>query len=289
MPADIYALGMTIYETVTGTVPYADKADMAVPVEVLIHRRFPSRNDDLILVQGDKDQLWELMVECWNHKSSSRPQAGKIEVQLSTFAKRTSSDVLRRKLVIVGDPCGKSSLLHAYSGGIFQEVYYVPTVFTDCVENVEVYDKLVELKLYDTSGWGDYDRVRPLAYPDSDVFLVCFSVDNPDSLENVEEKWIPEVMHFCPGVTYILVGCKKDLRRDPKTIEYLRKSGQRPVTPEQGMEVAQRIGARYYLECSAKSQEGVREVFQYAARETLRSRDPKKGSKRESKDKCIMA
>lgn len=40
-------------------------------------------------------------------------------------------------------------------------------------------------------------------------------------------------MHFCPGLPYILVGCKKDLRRDPCTIEYLRRSNQRPVTTEE--------------------------------------------------------
>jgi Ras homolog gene family, member A len=40
-------------------------------------------------------------------------------------------------------------------------------------------------------------------------------------------------MHFCAGLPIILVGCKKDLRRDPKTIENLRKTSQRPVTPEE--------------------------------------------------------
>ena len=40
-------------------------------------------------------------------------------------------------------------------------------------------------------------------------------------------------MHFCPGLPIILVGCKKDLRRDPKTVEELRKTNQRPVAPEE--------------------------------------------------------
>jgi GTPase SAR1 family protein len=46
-------------------------------------------------------------------------------------------------------------------------------------------------------------------------------------------QWISEVMHFCAGLPIILVGCKKDLRRDPKTMENLRKTSQRPVTPEE--------------------------------------------------------
>jgi Ras family protein A len=108
-------------------------------------------------------------------------------------------------------------------------------------------------------------------------------------------------MHFCPGLPLILVGCKKDLRRDPKTIESLRKTSQRPVTPEevrvfdqpsvlllillQGMAVAQKIGARQYLECSAKSGEGVREVFQYATRAALLSRS--KSSKKHGSS-CVV-
>ena len=37
-------------------------------------------------------------------------------------------------------------------------------------------------------GQEDYDRLRPLSYPQTDVFLVCFSVINPLSYENVKEK-----------------------------------------------------------------------------------------------------
>ena len=52
--------------------------------------------------------------------------------------------------------------------------------------------------LYSTAGQEDYDRLRPLSYPDTDVILMCFSIDSPDSLENIPEKWTPEVRHFCP-------------------------------------------------------------------------------------------
>jgi GTPase SAR1 family protein len=46
-------------------------------------------------------------------------------------------------------------------------------------------------------------------------------------------QWIREVAHFCPGVPVLLVGCKKDLRSSPRVIEELKKSNQRPVTPEE--------------------------------------------------------
>ncbi|KAG8907883.1 GTP-binding protein Rho1 [Tulasnella sp. 403] len=217
---------------------------------------------------------------------------------------------IRRKLVIVGDgACGKTCLLIVFSKGTFPEVntltinpclapseslsslnflspappVYVPTVFENYVADVEVDGKHVELALWDTAGQEDYDRLRPLSYPDSHVILICFAIDSPDSLDNVQEKWISEVMHFCQNLPIILVGCKKDLRRDPKTIEELRKVSQRPVTPEEGMAVAQKIGAKHYLECSAKTGEGVREVFQYATRAALLSR-----GKRQKPSKCIV-
>lgn len=51
-------------------------------------------------------------------------------------------------------------------------------------------------------------------------------------------------MHFCSGLPIILVGCKKDLRRDAKTIDELRKTNQRPVTPE---EVRLLLGNQVYF------------------------------------------
>ncbi|BAE57306.1 small GTPase superfamily [Aspergillus flavus] len=187
---------------------------------------------------------------------------------------------IRRKLVIVGDgACGKTCLLIVFSKGTFPEVY-VPTVFENYVADVEVDGKRVELALWDTAGQEDYDRLRPLSYPDSHVILICFAVDSPDSLDNVQEKWISEVLHFCQGLPIILVGCKKDLRNDPKTIEELTKTSQKPVTAEQpcfqGEEVRKKIGAYKYLECSARTNEGVREVFEAATRAALLTKTHKK-------------
>jgi Ras family protein A len=193
---------------------------------------------------------------------------------------------LRRKLVIVGDgACGKTCLLIVFSKGTFPEVY-VPTVFENYVADVEVDGKHVELALWDTAGQEDYDRLRPLSYPDSHVILICFAIDSPDSLDNVQEKWISEVLHFCPGLPIILVGCKKDLRFDPKTIEELHKTSQKPVTNEQGEEVKKRIGAVKYIECSAKTGEGVREVFEHATRAALTNN--KKRGKSGKKKVCVV-
>jgi len=183
---------------------------------------------------------------------------------------------IRRKLVIVGDgACGKTCLLIVFSKGTFPEVY-VPTVFENYVADVEVDGKHVELALWDTAGQEDYDRLRPLSYPDSHVILICFAIDSPDSLDNVQEKWISEVLHFCSGLPIILVGCKVDLRNNEAVRADLNKTNQQPVTTEQGEEVRRKIGAYKYLECSARTGEGVREVFETATRAALLSRTPKR-------------
>ena len=135
----------------------------------------------------------------------------------------------------------------------------------------------VELALWDTAGQEDYDRLRPLSYPDTDVILMCFSIDSPDSLENIPEKWTPEVKHFCPSVPIILVGNKKDLRNDESTKRELMKMKQEPVRPEDGRAMAEKINAYGYLECSAKTKEGVREVFENATRAALQTKKKKKG------------
>ena len=139
-----------------------------------------------------------------------------------------------------------------------------------------------------TAGQEDYDRLRPLAYPDTDVFLICFSTNSPESLVNVEQKWMPEVKHYCPNVPIILVGTKKDLRNDENTKDYMMKEYMRgPICPEEGRSMAYKIRADAYLECSSLTREGVREVFENATRIALqvkKKKDPKK-----KKDQCVLS
>ena len=182
---------------------------------------------------------------------------------------------VRRKLVVVGDgECGKTCLLIVFSKDEFPDVY-VPTVFETYVADIEVDNTQVELALWDTAGQEDYDRLRPLSYPDTDVIIMCFAINNPDSFENIMEKWLPEINHFCPKVPVVLVGNKKDLRNDRATLEELEKRKLKPVTTEEARTMAERIKAFTYLECSAKTREGVREIFETAARASLQ---PPQGS-----------
>jgi Ras family protein A len=188
-----------------------------------------------------------------------------------------SAPAIRKKFVVVGDgACGKTCLLIVFSKDEFPEVY-VPTVFENYVADIEVDGKQIELALWDTAGQEDYDRLRPLSYPDTNVLLICFSVDSPDSLENVPYKWVPEVRHFCPHTPFVLVGCKRDLRNDPTTIRELQKMNQKPVSEAEGKAQAEAISAYAYVECSAKTTENVREVFETATRAALTAKAKKKG------------
>jgi len=64
---------------------------------------------------------------------------------------------------------------------------------------------------------GDMDSMRVLSYQ-TDVFLLCFSVVSPSSLENVRTKWNPEVVFYCKHVPMLLVGTQADLRDDAGTL-----------------------------------------------------------------------
>ena len=120
------------------------------------------------------------------------------------------------------------------------------------------------LGLFDTAGQEDYDRLRPLSYPQTDVFLVCFSVVSPSSFENVKEKWVPEITHHCPRTPFLLVGTKIDLRDDAATVEKLAENNQEPLSLDMGDSLAREVRAVKYVECSALTMEGLNNVFDEA-------------------------
>ncbi|ESO86174.1 hypothetical protein LOTGIDRAFT_207113 [Lottia gigantea] len=183
---------------------------------------------------------------------------------------------IQKKLVIVGDgACGKTCLLIVFSKNEFPEVH-VPTVFENYVADIYVDNQHVELALWDTAGQEEYDRLRPLSYSNNNVILLCFSIDNPDSFQNVSEKWKPEVAHYMPRVPIILVATKKDLREDRSVIRSLAQTDQKPISQQDGLAMKDKISAYAYLECSSKTRDGVKEVFETATRAALQTKRQKK-------------
>jgi len=171
------------------------------------------------------------------------------------------------KCVVVGDGAvGKTCLLISYTENRFP-VDYVPTVFDNFTTGVEVDGNHINFALWDTAGQEEYSRLRALSYPETDVFLLCFSVVSPPSFDNIKTKWFPEVDHHCPEAKKILVGTKIDLRNDKKILEELK--GEKLPTTEMGENVAKEIQAKAYLECSAYTQEGLKRVFEEAIRTVI--------------------
>jgi len=176
------------------------------------------------------------------------------------------------KLVVVGDGAiGKTSLLITYTTNAFPSEY-VPTIFDNYTSNLLVDGNTYSIGLWDTAGQEDYDRLRPLSYPQTDIFLVCFSVVGNSSFDNVKTKWVPEVQHHMPGTPIILVGTKNDLREDEVTIARLEERGLKPITVEQGTALAKDIGAVTYLECSSLTQNGLKNIFDESVRRVAAAR-----------------
>ena len=193
----------------------------------------------------------------------------------STNVENNSNDACRRslKIVVVGDKkVGKTCLLLRYVTNTFPgDGDYVPVVLDDQFvihtldpetgEHVKLVDTTVRDHNYGSS-------LRPLCYPKTDVFIICFSLVNDTSRENVHAKWVPELRRYCPDVPTIVVGTKHDLKEDTGTVG----SGA----------WARELGATSYHECSSATGYCVSEVFDEAVRAALRHVPAKK------KKKCLL-
>ncbi|GLT39659.1 hypothetical protein SLA2020_138390 [Shorea laevis] len=182
------------------------------------------------------------------------------------------------KCVTVGDGAvGKTCLLISYTSNTFP-TDYVPTVFDNFSANVMVDGQTVNLGLWDTAGQEDYNRLRPLSYRGADVFILAFSLISRPSYENISKKWVPELRHYAPSVPIVLVGTKLDLREDRQF--HSDYPGACTISTEQGEELKKQIGALAYIECSSKTQQNVKAVFDAAIKVVLQPPKVKKHKKR---------
>eukprot|EP01084_Bolivina_argentea_P301409 519995_1 len=161
--------------------------------------------------------------------------------------------VLVIKIVLVGDAAiGKSCLLTICTGGSYP-TEYIPTVFDNYAEDKEIGFGLTATRvdLWDTAGSDTFDRVRPLAYRDANIFIVCFAVNLESSKTNVTEKWIKEIRKEHKPI--VLCGLKADLS------EHLVQD------QTFGNNLALQIGAECYVQCSAYCNDGIEKVINTAA------------------------
>ncbi|KNC55483.1 Rac1 GTP binding protein [Thecamonas trahens ATCC 50062] len=195
------------------------------------------------------------------------------------------------KLVVVGDDgVGKTNLLLTYTQNRYTgNTGYTPLVMDNYGgTNVMFGSTPVSLSMWDTTGCEDYDRLRPLSYPYTDVFLVCYSVASRTSFEHVASRFAPEITHHCGDAPRILVALKADIPEDDRTVTY-----------KDGQELADAIGAAAFVEVSSLLHLGtdsetdsdlrttVPAVFQLAIKTALENCSSTSGTPR-SKHKCLI-
>ncbi|XP_012557981.2 uncharacterized protein LOC101241560 isoform X1 [Hydra vulgaris] len=154
------------------------------------------------------------------------------------------------KAILLGDSnCGKTSLWkkHTETGTNYD---HIPTVF-EFLETIIFLDKNLEVKLtiWDTPGSSEFDHVRLLSFDGVDVFVLCFDLNLPESLENVQTKWAKEAKTFSPSTPIVLCGCKCDLHDVNK------------CDKEMIDKVIQQIDSSVYIECSSQNNKNVEEIF----------------------------
>ncbi|XP_068156767.1 uncharacterized protein RhoU isoform X1 [Drosophila tropicalis] len=170
------------------------------------------------------------------------------------------------KCVLVGDGAvGKTNLILSYLENRFQ-AEHVPTASDIYNADVNVNDSPVHLTLCDTAGQDTLDPLRELCYPDSDVFLLCFSVVKPETFRAIKSKWAPKFAKSTAAL--ILVGTQADLRANPNVLNKLQTNGEKAISYADAWDLATTIGAKY-IETSSATQDKVKDVFDAAIWEGL--------------------
>ncbi|KAF5301582.1 hypothetical protein FQR65_LT08887 [Abscondita terminalis] len=170
------------------------------------------------------------------------------------------------RMTVVGDGnTGKTCMLIVYKDKKYED-YYVPTVFDSYSMNIRVHGRTCTIILQDTAGQEEYDRLRSLSYPETDVFVMCFAVDSKASFRNISLKWIPEIRHHRPTAKIILVATKTDLRNTKSKC----------ISTDEGDQLHRKIRADGYVECSSKFMWNVNRVFEEALLSVVgKPREPK--------------
>merc|ERR1712137_30676 len=147
------------------------------------------------------------------------------------------------KCVVVGDGAvGKTCMLISYTEGKFPKEY-VPTVFDNYEATIIVEGKEIKFSLWDTAGQEGYAKIK----------------------------------HHCPNVPMLIVGTKSDLRTDENTLENLKKENKAPITEDEANAMVKDLGALKFLECSALTRQGLKNVFDEALTSVVGGNGPKQG------------
>jgi GTPase SAR1 family protein len=190
--------------------------------------------------------------------------------------------------VFLGDHAiGQTSMLVTYTTNVFP--FHFPFADIDnCVATLSIEKKSVTLHICDTRL---HENKKIQRLPSRiHVFVLCFSLVSPASLESVQAKWAPGLKETCPATPYILVGLKSNLRDQfwDHPAEF-KEQGISPIASSTGEAVKNAIGAELYFECSAQAQRNLKEVFEAAATIALHELVVPRPFKTASRRHCIVA
>ncbi|XP_071079327.1 cell division control protein 42 homolog [Haliotis cracherodii] len=164
---------------------------------------------------------------------------------------------------------GKTSISESYAQKSFSESYEA-TVFENYAVPLSVAGEEFIISMFDTAGQKDYESLRSFTYKESEVLLLCFSTCDRETLASINDVWMPELKRHTKQSKQkrpvILVGTQIDLRVGNEDSE---------VSADEGVQLAKDIGADCYVECSARSREGLKEVFEHVVFSALKYRKKK--------------
>jgi len=152
------------------------------------------------------------------------------------------------KVTVVGNSLvGKSTLMLHFKDGVYSE--NPPPRVEEFIKNITVDGAEYQLTCTDTRSTEAEDRMRPLSYPNTNIFLITFSFTDASSFANVANQWIKELTHHSVIPTpFFLVGLKAD--------------GERRVSEEDVKALLSRtdkIEETFYI--SSKTDKGVKELL----------------------------
>ncbi|CAN9502217.1 unnamed protein product [Ophioblennius macclurei] len=196
---------------------------------------------------------------------------------------------LREELscMLVGDGAvGKTSMIISYIFNGYNKDYR-QTAFDVFTGLVHVNGVPTRVKLIDTAGQEEFGHFRTLCYAHVDVFILCFSLVNPVSFDNISSKWIPQIRACNSTSPIILVGTQSDLHHNVSILIHLHQLGAAPVCHSRAKKLAHRIRAHDYVECSALTQHRLKDVFDRAVCAAIKHKHSGPPSKKLSPLKCL--
>ncbi|KAI1425892.1 P-loop containing nucleoside triphosphate hydrolase protein [Xylaria sp. FL1777] len=189
------------------------------------------------------------------------------------------------RFVFVGDAkCGKSSVLLRFYRDTFTP-HYNPTHYELFHKVVAVDEQDTDIELWDTAGDVTLEQLARLSYLAWDAVFLCFSVNSMRSFNSAQTQWITQIRRYTRGAPLILVGTKTDQRVGASLWAPLYPNLETRITATEGTMTATMIGATRYVECSAKTGQGIIGVFEEGVRAVYDRRDAAERLEKKSIDR----